>query len=69
METLTKNCVCGNCDSPWTDPESYEYLETHFECEGCGSDFLFDEDLTIVQRWTTFEDSVSVYFCPQCSAE
>lgn len=61
-----QNCVCGNCDSPWTDPESDDYLDTHFECEGCGSDFLMDDEL-VVERWTTYEDSVTVYFCKKCA--
>ena len=68
METLTENCVCG-CDQPWTDPESDEYLDTHFECEGCGSDWLLEDELVVREVWTTFDDTVSVYFCRKCSAD
>jgi hypothetical protein len=65
METLTKNCVCGNCDSPWTDPESEDYLDTHFECEGCGSDF--NMDIVVIDRYTDYEGRHSFYFCKKCA--
>jgi hypothetical protein len=67
METLSANCVCG-CDSPWVDPSDELYLDTHFECEGCGSDFPVRSDL-VREVWSTHEGTESVYFCRKCHTQ
>jgi hypothetical protein len=60
-------CACG-CSAPWTATDTDEYLDTHFECEGCGDDYPMDDDL-VVERWTTHEGTVVVYFCKSCSED
>lgn len=59
----TTNCVCNNCDAPYTDVESDEYLDSHFECESCGSDFPME-----VLKITNVADE-SIYRCTTCDAE
>lgn len=61
METI--NCVCNNCDAPYTDVESDEYLDSHFECESCGSDFPME-----VLKITHVADE-SIYYCSTCDEE
>jgi hypothetical protein len=70
METI--NCVCGKCDGPYIDPEYDDYLETHFECDGCGSDFPIEgygsdlptSNLTVVELNRTV-----FHFCEGCNEE
>lgn len=66
MDTLA-TCVCG-CDAPWTDPDSDDYLFSHFECEGCGSDWPVDTDLVVTEYWTEYNDTLTVYYCRDCVA-
>ena len=64
-ETLAGICICGNCDSDWIDPEHEDYLDTHFECEGCGSDFPMST--VVIDRYSDYEGHHSLYFCQKCS--
>lgn len=63
METQTVNCVCGKCDGPYIDPEDWDYLETHFECDGCGSDFPI-KNLTLIELTSTV-----FHYCEGCNEE
>lgn len=61
METQTVNCVCGKCDGPYIDPEDWDYLETHFECDSCGSDFPIDKVKITELNRTVFHE------CEDCN--
>jgi len=45
--------------------DSEEYLETHFECEGCGEDH--DIECAVIYNYFDYEGRQTMYFCPSCA--
>jgi len=41
-------------------------LDTHFECEGCGSDFPMVT--VVIDRYSDYDGHHSFYFCQKCAA-
>lgn len=66
--TLSDSCVCG-CGGSWFDPESDEYLESHVECDSCGSDFPIDD--AVVEREVGHPDGeiYTRFYCTKCCVD
>jgi hypothetical protein len=45
--------------------DSEEYLDTHFECEGCGEDH--DIECAVIYNYFDYEGRQTMYFCPSCA--
>lgn len=38
-----------------------------FICEGCGAESVFVDGETHTERWTDYDGTTTVHFCPECS--
>lgn len=47
------------------DKESSEYLESHFECEGCGVDHGIE--CAVIYNYFDYDGRQTMYFCPHCA--
>jgi hypothetical protein len=47
--------------------KSAEYLDSIFDCEGCG--WTFDIDIVVVGKYTDYEGRHEVRLCPECAVD